>query len=29
MVQFDNAYQILDEDINIHYQALLERLISA
>ena len=29
MVQFDNAYQILEEDINIHYQALLERLISA
>lgn len=29
MVQFDNAYKILEEDINIHYQAVLERLLSA
>lgn len=27
MVQFDNAYQILAEDINIHYQAVLDELI--
>jgi hypothetical protein len=28
MVQFDNAYKILEEDINIHYQAVLDTLIS-
>ncbi|WP_111860375.1 hypothetical protein [Acinetobacter sp. CFCC 10889] len=27
MVQFDSAYKLLDEDINIHYQAVLDRLI--
>jgi hypothetical protein len=28
MVQFDNAYKILSEDIAIHYQATLDQLIS-
>ncbi len=28
MVQFDSAYKILDDDINIHYQAVLDALIS-
>ncbi|ENU24420.1 hypothetical protein F993_00661 [Acinetobacter proteolyticus] len=28
MVQFDNAYKILSEDISIHYQAVLDELIS-
>ena len=28
MVQFDSAYKILDDDINIHYQAVLDTLIS-
>ncbi len=28
MVQFDNAYKILAEDISIHYQAVLDELIS-
>ena len=28
MVQFDNAYTILEDDISIHYQALLDALIS-
>lgn len=28
MVQFDNAYKILAEDISIHYQETLDRLIS-
>ena len=28
MVQFDNAYKILSEDIAIHYQATLDDLIS-
>lgn len=28
MVQFDNAYKILAEDISIHYQATLDELIS-
>lgn len=28
MVQFDNAYKILAEDIGIHYQATLDELIS-
>lgn len=28
MVQFDNAYKILAEDIGIHYQAVLDELIS-
>ncbi|NIE96867.1 hypothetical protein F3J02_10320 [Acinetobacter sp. Tr-809] len=28
MVQFDNAYKILAEDIAIHYQAVLDELIS-
>ncbi len=28
MVQFDNAYKILQEDILIHYQAVLEALLS-
>ena len=28
MVQFDNAYKILSEDIAIHYQAMLDELIS-
>ena len=27
MVQFDNAYSILAEDINIHYQATLDKLL--
>jgi hypothetical protein len=27
MVQFDNAYKILEDDINIHYQAVLEALL--
>lgn len=28
MVQFDNAYKILAEDISIHYQATLDQLIA-
>ena len=28
MVQFDNAYKILSEDILIHYQATLDELVS-
>ncbi|WP_180057822.1 hypothetical protein [Acinetobacter sp. YH12141] len=28
MVQFDNTYKILQEDIQIHYQAVLEVLLS-
>lgn len=28
MVQFDNAYKILEDDIRIHYQAVLDELIS-
>ncbi|MBP7900032.1 MAG: hypothetical protein KAZ51_02110, partial [Acinetobacter sp.] len=28
MVQFDNAYKVLAEDIAIHYQAMLDELIS-
>jgi len=28
MVQFDNAYKILEDDIRIHYQAVLDALIS-
>ncbi len=28
MVQFDSAYKILEEDINIHYQAVLDLLIT-
>ncbi|OTG73709.1 hypothetical protein B9T26_08100 [Acinetobacter sp. ANC 4169] len=28
MVQFDNAYKILEEDISIHYQAVLDALIA-
>lgn len=28
MVQFDNAYKILETDITIHYQAVLDALIS-
>ena len=28
MVQFDNAYKILAEDISIHYQATLDKLIA-
>ncbi|WP_038342353.1 hypothetical protein [Acinetobacter sp. A47] len=28
MVQFDNAYKILAEDITIHYQAVLDQLIA-
>ena len=28
MVQFDNAYSILVEDISIHYQATLDKLLS-
>ncbi|WP_216933898.1 hypothetical protein [Acinetobacter sp. BY484] len=28
MVQFDNAYKILEDDIKIHYQAVLEALLS-
>lgn len=27
MVQFDNAYKILEEDITIHYQAVLDELL--
>ncbi|QIO06608.1 hypothetical protein [Acinetobacter shaoyimingii] len=27
MVQFDNAYQILSDDISIHYQATLDKLL--
>ena len=27
MVQFDNAYKILAEDITIHYQAVLDELL--
>jgi hypothetical protein len=27
MVQFDNAYKILEDDISIHYQAVLEELL--
>ena len=27
MVQFDNAYKILEDDIAIHYQAVLEKLL--
>ena len=29
MVQFDNAYKILVEDIHIHYQALIDALLDA
>ena len=28
MVQFDNAYSILVEDISIHYQAMFDKLLS-
>ena len=28
MVQFDNAYKVLEEDISIHYQAVLDVLLS-
>jgi len=28
MVQFDNAYKILAEDISIHYQATLDTLLA-
>ena len=28
MVQFDNAYKILEDDINIHYQAMLDMLLT-
>lgn len=28
MVQFDSAYKILEDDINIHYQATLDMLIT-
>ncbi|WP_314137050.1 hypothetical protein [Acinetobacter lwoffii] len=28
MVQFDNAYKILEDDIQIHYQAVLEALLA-
>lgn len=28
MVQFDNAYSILSEDIDIHYQATLDKLLT-
>ena len=28
MVQFDNTYKVLAEDISIHYQAMLDELIS-
>lgn len=28
MVQFDNTYKILEDDIKIHYQAVLDTLIS-
>jgi hypothetical protein len=28
MVQFDNVYKILEDDIRIHYEAVLEALIS-
>ena len=27
MVQFDNAYKILSEDIHLHYQALIDELL--
>ena len=27
MVQFDNAYKILEDDIRIHYQAVLDALL--
>jgi len=27
MVQFDSAYKILSEDIQLHYQALLDALL--
>ena len=27
MVQFDNAYNILEDDISIHYQAMLDELL--
>ena len=27
MVQFDNAYKILEDDISIHYQAVLDELL--
>jgi len=27
MVQFDSAYKILSEDISIHYQATLDKLL--
>lgn len=27
MVQFDNAYKILEDDIAIHYQAMLDELL--
>lgn len=27
MVQFDNAYKILEDDIHIHYQATLDKLL--
>ena len=27
MVQFDNAYKILEDDIRIHYQAILDELL--
>ncbi|MEB3753845.1 hypothetical protein [Acinetobacter sp. MD2(2019)] len=29
MVQFDNAYKILSEDITIHYQTMLDTLIAS
>ncbi len=29
MVQFDNAYKILEDDIRIHYQAVLDVLLRA
>ncbi len=28
MVQFDNAYKILSEDIQIHYEAVLDTLLN-
>lgn len=27
MVQFDNAYKILEEDITLHFQIVLDHLI--
>ena len=27
MVQFDNAYKILSEDISVHYQEVIQQLI--